>query len=221
MKRTNAKKLSIFLLFILVTACTVTGCTPSFDASAYIKACLDANTHGEFAEYADITKTSVEEVEALYNKGIDTEISYLDSYNISDEKREEFRALFVDIYKSFKYEVGEAVRNDDDSYSVPVTTYKLQIFKNIMSEGEAYLTDYAQKEVDAGRTPTQEQLEEEALNYMYDTMKANLGALEYGEAVTITVTVSPSQQNSQTVYSVGQADLQTLLESFIDIENAQ
>lgn len=221
MKRTNAKKLSIFLLFILVTACTVTGCTPSFDASAYIKACLDANTHGEFAEYADITKTSVEEVEALYNKGIDTEISYLDSYNISDEKREEFRALFVDIYKSFKYEVGEAVRNDDDSYSVPVTTYKLQIFKNIMSEGEAYLTDYAQKEVDAGRTPTQEQLEEEALNYMYDTMKANLGALEYGEAVTITVTISPSQQNSQTVYSVGQADLQTLLESFIDIENAQ
>lgn len=221
MKRTNAKKLSIFLLFILVTACTVTGCTPSFDASAYIKACLDANTHGEFAEYADITKTSVEEVEALYNKGIDTEISYLDSYNISDEKREEFRALFVDIYKSFKYEVGEAVRNDDDSYSVPVTTYKLQIFKDIMSEGEAYLTDYAQKEVDAGRTPTQEQLEEEALNYMYDTMKANLGALEYGEAVTITVTVSPSQQNSQTVYSVGQADLQTLLESFIDIENAQ
>lgn len=221
MKRTNAKKLSIFLLFILVTACTVTGCTPSFDARAYIKACLDANTHGEFAEYADITKTSVEEVEALYNKGIDTEISYLDSYNISDEKREEFRALFVDIYKSFKYEVGEAVRNDDDSYSVPVTTYKLQIFKDIMSEGEAYLTDYAQKEVDAGRTPTQEQLEEEALNYMYDTMKANLGALEYGEAVTITVTVSPSQQNSQTVYSVGQADLQTLLESFIDIENAQ
>lgn len=221
MKRTNAKKLSIFLLFILVTACTVTGCTPSFDASAYIKACLDANTHGEFAEYADITKTSVEEVEALYNKGIDTEISYLDSYNISDEKREEFRALFVDIYKSFKYEVGEAVRNDDDSYSVPVTTYKLQIFKDIMSEGEAYLTDYAQKEVDAGRTPTQEQLEEEALNYMYDTMKANLGALEYGEAVTISVTVSPSQQNSQTVYSVGQADLQTLLESFIDIENAQ
>lgn len=221
MKRTNAKKLSIFLLFILVTACAVTGCTPSFDASAYIKACLDANTHGEFAEYADITKTSVEDVEALYNKGIDTEISYLDSYNISDEKREEFRALFVDIYKSFKYEVGEAVRNDDDSYSVPVTTYKLQIFKDIMSEGEAYLTDYAQKEVDAGRTPTQEQLEEEALNYMCDTMKANLGALEYAEAVTITVTVSPSQQNSQTVYSVGQADLQTLLESFIDIENAQ
>lgn len=221
MKRTNAKKLSIFLLFILITACAVTGCTPSFDASAYIKACLDANTHGEFTEYADITKTSVEEVEALYNKGIDAEISYLDSYNISDEKREEFRTLFVDIYKNFKYEVGEAVRNEDDSYSVPVTTYKLQIFKDIMSEGEAYLTDYAQKEVDAGRTPTQEQLEEEAMNYMYDTMKANLGALEYGEAVTITVTVSPSQQNSQTVYSIGQSDLQTLLESFIDIENAQ
>lgn len=221
MKRARTKKLSILLLFTLLTACIITGCTPNFDASGYIKACLDANTHGEFAEYADITKTSVEEVESLYNQGIDTEISYLDSYNISEEKKAEFRALFVDIYKNFKYEVGEATKNDDASYSVPVTTYKLQIFKDIMSEGEAYLTDYAQKEVDAGRTPTQAQLEEEAMNYMYNTMKANLDALEYAEPVTITVTVSPSQQSSQTVYSVGQADLQTLLESFIDIENAQ
>lgn len=222
MKRTITRKLSILLLFAMTAAFYVTGCTMTdFDASGYIKACLDANTHGEFAEYADITKTSVEEVEALYNQNIDTEISYLDSYNISEEKKEEFRTLFIDIYKNFKYEVGEATRNEDDSYSVPVTTYKLQIFKDIMTEGETYLTDYAQKEVDAGRTPTQEQLEEEALNYMFDTMKANLAALEYAEPVTITVTVSPSKQGSQTVYTVVQTDLQSLLESLIDIENAQ
>ena len=59
MKRTNAKKLSIFLLFILVTACAVTGCTPSFDASTYIKACLDANTHGEFASKSGSSKQSI------------------------------------------------------------------------------------------------------------------------------------------------------------------
>lgn len=221
MKRTTTKKLSILLLFILATAFVVTGCTPNFDASGYVKSCLDANTHGEFTEYADITKTSIEEIEALYNQNIDTEIAYLDSYNISAEKKEAFRTLFIDIYKNFKYEVGEATRNEDDSYSVPVTTYKLQIFKDIMTEGEAYITDYAQKEVDAGRTPTQAQLEEEVINYMYDTMKANLAALEYAEPATTTVTVSPSKQGSQTVYSVGQTDLQALLESFIDIENAR
>ena len=215
------KKLPVLFLLSCIIMCFATGCTASFDASGYVKACLDANTHGEFDKYAEITSSSVEEVEAIYNQGIDSEIAYLDAYNISDNRKEEFRTLFVDIYKNFKYEVGEATKNDDGSYSVPVTTYKLQIFKDMMTEGEKHITDFAQAEVDAGRTPTQEQLEEEALNYMYDTVKTNLTALEYGEPATVTVTVSPSKQGSQTVYTVSQTELQSLLESFIDIENAQ
>lgn len=217
----SMKKLSVLFLLSCMITCFTTGCTASFDASGYVKACLDSNTHGEFEKYAEMTASSVEEVEAIYNQGIDSEISYLDSYNISAERKEEFRTLFVDIYKNFKYEVGEATKNDDDSYSVPVTTYKLQIFKDIMAQGETYLTEYAQAEVDAGRTPTQEQLEEEALNYMYDAMKTNLSALEYAEPATLTVTVSPSKQGTQTVYTLSQTELQSLLESFIDIENAQ
>lgn len=220
MKRTSTKKQSIFLLFTFALACLVTGCM-DFDASGYVKACLDANTHGEFEEYAEITQTSVEEVQALYDQNIETEISYLNSYNINEEQKENFRNLFIDMYSNFKYEVGEAVKNDDGSYSVPVNSYKLQIFKDIMSDGETYLTDYAQKEVDAGRTPTQEQLEQEAINYIYDTMKANLEALEYAEPVIIYMTVSPTKQGSKTVYSVSETELQSLLESFIDIENAQ
>lgn len=217
----SMKKLSVLYLLACMITCFATGCTASFDASGYVKACLDSNTHGEFDKYAEITSSSVEEVEAIYNQGIDSEIAYLDAYNISAERKEEFRTLFVDIYKNFKYEVGEATKNDDGSYSVPVTTYKLQIFKDMMAEGEQHLTDYAQAEVDAGRTPTQEQLEEEALNYMYDAVKTNLSALEYGEPATVTVTVSPSKHGSQTVYTVSQTELQSLLESFIDIENAQ
>ncbi len=221
MKRVTNKKLSILFIMCLAVSFVLTGCMPKFDASGYIKACLDANTKGEFEAYAEITGSTVEEVEALYNQAIDTEMQYIEGYNVSDDKKEEFRQLFIDIYKNFKYEVGEATRNEDDSYTVPVTTYKLIIFENMMAEGEEYLTNYAQAEVDAGRTPTQEQLEAEAINFMYDAMKEKFEALEYAEPVTTNITVSPSKQGSTVIYSADTYQLQALIESLVDIENAQ
>jgi len=50
-------------------------------------------------------------------------------------------------------------------------------------KGEEYLTNYAQTEVDAGRTPTQEQIEAEAINFMYDEMKEKLAACQYADPV--------------------------------------
>lgn len=221
MKNVTKKKISILFMMCLAVSFVLTGCMPKFDASGYIKACLDANTKGEFEAYAEITGSTIEEVEALYNQAIDTEMQYIEGYNVSDEKKAEFRQLFIDMYKNFKYEVGEATRNDDDSYTVPVTTYKLMIFEGIMDEGEEYIVNYAQAEVDAGRTPTQDQLEAEVINFMYDAMKENLSALQYGEAVTTNITVSPSKQGSTVIYSADSYELQTLIESLIDIENAQ
>ncbi len=215
------KKLSTLIALGVMMCFCLTGCTPSFDASAYIQSCLDANTKGEFEAYAEITNSSIEEVEALYNSAIDTEMAYIDAYNVSDEKKEEFRQLFIKMYKNFKYEVGEATRNEDDSYTVPVTTYKLMIFEGIMDEGEDYLMSYAQAEVDAGRTPTQEQLETEALNYMYDKMSANLDKLEYSEPQTFNIVVSPSKNGSTTIYSADTSELQELVETLVDVENAQ
>lgn len=221
MKYVAHKKLSVLLIMCLAVSFVLTGCMPKFDASGYIKACLDANTKGEFEAYAEITGSTVEEVESLYNQAIDTEMQYIDGYNVSEEKKEDFRQLFMDIYKSFKYEVGEAIRNDDNSYTVPVTTYKLTIFDGIMTEGEEYLINYAQAEVDAGRTPTQAQLETEAINFMYDAMKENFSNLQYADPVTTNITVSPSKQGSTIVYSADTYQLQALIESMVDIENAQ
>lgn len=221
MKQVASKKLSILFIMCLVVSFALTGCMPKFDASGYVKAALDANTKGEFEAYAEITGSTVEDVEALYNQAIDTEMQYIDAYNVSDEKKEEFRQLFMNIYKSFKYEVGEATRNDDNSYTVPVTTYKLIIFEGMMKEGEEYLTNFAQAEIDAGRTPTQEQLEAEAINFMYEAMKTNFDALQYADPVTTDITISPTKQGSTVVYSMDTYQLQSLIESMVDIENAQ
>lgn len=221
MKRKSTKR-TVLLLFTFAICGLLAGCSLlNFDASGYIKACLDANTHGEFAEYAKITGVSEEEAEQQYNDLLDQQVSYLSSYNLSEEKASAFRDLYVSIYKNFKYEVGDAVKNEDNSYSVPVTTYKLQIFKDIMKEGETYITDYVNQAIEAGKTPTEDEIYTAVTDYMFDSLSSNLNALEYAEPVNTTVMVTPEKLDSRTVYSVSQTDLQGLLESLIDIENAQ
>lgn len=215
------RKSAVLLMMSLIISTTLTACTPSFDASGYIKACLDANTKGEFEAYAEMTNVSIDEAEALYKQSIDAEMAYFNSCNVSDEIKENFRTLFIDIYKNFKYEVGEATRNEDNSYTVPVTTYKLHIFKEYMDGGEEYLTQYAQEQIDAGKNPTEDELQEVILNYMYDNMSANLEALEYAEPVTTEIAVTPTKTDSGIVYSASTTDLQSLIETLVDFENIE
>lgn len=217
----NTKKISILFLLTCMMMVLTTGCSLfKFDASGYVQACLDANTHGEFAAYAEITNTPIETAEQQYNDRLDEEISYLDAYNLSDEKKAQFRELYIKMYNSFKYEVGEAIKNDDGSYSVPVATYKLKVFDGIMTEAETFMTDYTQKAIDANTTPTTEELFGAAADFMYDYISQNLESLEYEEGVTTTVTVAPTASDSR-VYSLDQYELQSLLESMVDIENVQ
>lgn len=216
----HTKKFSVLLLITFVLSALSTGCSfASFDASGYVKACLDANAHGEFDAYAQITNTSAETAKQQFDQRMDTEISYLDAYHIDEERKEKFRELFINIYDSFQYEVGEATKNDDGSYSVPVTTHKLMVFKDVAAEAETYLNDYAQKEMDAKRTPTQDDLYLVAADFMYDYISQNLSALEYADPVNTTVTVAPTASDSR-IYSLDQNELQNLLESMVDIENA-
>lgn len=108
------------LMIVFVLSALLTGCGTEFDASGYVRACLDANTHGEFDEYARLTNMTAEEIKKKnYDDRLDQEIAYLDTYKADDETKQKFRSLFEKMYNSFKYEVGDAVKNDDGSFTVP------------------------------------------------------------------------------------------------------
>lgn len=217
----SKKKKSLSFIFTGMLLGMLAGCSLfTFDASGYVKACLDANAHGEFAAYAEMTGYTPEEVEQQYNDLMDQEISYLDSYNASDETKQKFRDLFIRIYGQFKYEVGEATKNEDNTYSVPVTIYKLNVFQDVMDKGEDYITDYVQKEYDAGNTLSEDDLYQVVLDFMYDELSANLAKADYAEPETTTVLIAPTSEGSN-IYTISTAELQDLLESMIDMENAQ
>ncbi|MBR1865389.1 MAG: hypothetical protein IJ801_02665 [Lachnospiraceae bacterium] len=214
MKQTKTK---LLFLMTLMASFVLTACGQQFDASRYVKACLDANTHGEFADYVELTNISEEDAAKQYNDLLDDEVSYLDDYNIDADTKQKFRDLFENMYKNFKYEVGEATKNDDNSYSVPVTTYKMQIFGDISADMETYITNYYQEQMDAGNTPSTDEAYAVVVDYLYDYISKNMENITYADPVTTTVTVAPTDN----VYSISDSELQDLLSSMLDFENLQ
>ncbi|MBE5923973.1 MAG: hypothetical protein E7271_05825 [Lachnospiraceae bacterium] len=214
----KTKKTSLFLSIIMI-ACLVTGCAfGGFDASAYVKSCLDANLHGEFEEYAKITNSEVSEVEDLYNSFLDTDLSFLSVYKADDETKAKFRELFIKLYKNTKYEVGEATKDSDGNYTVPVKVYKMDVFKNVMANIESDMQTWAEAQVATGTTPSTDDIYAYVLDYMYDAISKEVDAPQYEDPTDHTIKVS---KNSSNAYEINQTELQNLLESMIDLENAQ
>lgn len=204
----------IGVLFTFIMCISLFGCSFGFNASSYVKICLDAAFKGEVTEFAKIANMSEEDATAFYDNIIESELSSLDSYNISEEKKEKFRALYKDIFNNFQYEVGEAVKNDDGSYTVPVTTQKLIVFDTIIADGQTYIMDY----VKSNPSITTDELYDVILDYMYQELSDNLAEARYEDSQVINIQLVKSDDNG---YTIQDTDIQNLIASMIDMENAQ
>ena len=178
--------LSILLVFVITT---FTGCG-GFNAKSYTDACLDLLCKGETKSYVSITGLTKEEAEDTYNTFIDQEMESLKSIGVSDDKAEEFRTLFVDIYKKADYKVGKATKNDDDSFTVPVTIRKFKIFNTATQNAQQKLTDKAIEQEKADEKSSDEELNAMFIDYWYDELKAGLENGEYADKTTVEVKVT-------------------------------
>lgn len=202
----------ICALFGILLCVSLVGCSLGFDASAYVKACLDATTKGEVTEYAKLTNTSEEEALANYDDMIESQLSTLE--NVTDEQKEKFRTLFQDMYKNFSYEVGEATKNSDGSYTVPVTTRKLIAFDTLAGDSQNYIIDYAKSHSSA----TTDELFKVIYDYMYDEISANIKEPQYDDSKIINVQITKTDDNK---YTISEESLEDLLSSMVDTVNMQ
>ncbi|MGN0438170.1 MAG: hypothetical protein ACI4F4_06555 [Lachnospiraceae bacterium] len=212
MKHHAKKYRNMILAFIFVIS--LTGCSFGFHPSSYLNACLDACTKGEVTEYAKMTGTSEEEALKLYNNIIDANLQAFDNYQISEDKKAAFKTLFQTMYQSLSYEVGEASKNADGSYSVPVTIKKLIVFDTIVEDSETYIKEYARTHSSASTT----ELSNALIDFMYDSLSNNLQNPNYGDSQVITIRINKTGNNT---YRVSDSDLQSLILSMLDTENIQ
>ncbi|MGN1378136.1 MAG: hypothetical protein ACI4V6_07260 [Dorea sp.] len=199
------KKKCMLTLILSVAVMLLGGCgsMSAEDAKLYTQSILDASYKGEFKEYIEQTESTEEEAQKIYDASLDVIMaeSGFEELGISDELEANYRQLFQDMLQSAKYEVGEAKKEEDDSYTLDVKVCAFTAFEGVTEETEAWLTEqYA----DATEVPTQEELNEQFLQKMYELMTARLADPSYGEEQMIAIHVKP---DSEGVWYIPEEDL--------------
>ena len=196
-------------------AFSLTGCSFGFDASKYIQGALDAQLHGEFETYAEMTGSSESDIEELYNTSIDAEMDTFASsgLTLSAEDKQRFRDLFIELFKVTKYEVGEATKNDDGSFTVPVTFSECTALNNSIDKMTKDLEAYAKEVADSGTTIDTDQATAKAIDLLYDALSEEVKNPQYGESQTMELTVKRASNDSP--YSFNTTEMTELVRKML------
>lgn len=208
MKKVGRAWLTVVVALTTVLALSACGSSSKMtgsDAKKYAQSVLDASYKGEFTEYMKQTDCTKDEAEEMYNKGIDStmDASGLDDTDVSDELKEEYRQLFIDIYKSADYTLDDAKEDGEDGFTIDVKIKPFTLFNGMEEE----LQTAVQEKAAAMSELTDAEVDELVYQTMYDLLSAKLENLEYGDETTVTLHVKPDDEG---VYYIPDDDLEAV-----------
>ncbi len=212
----------VFMACFLIASMmfVLTGCGKKFDASRYVKGCLDASTKGVFTDYCDMTNSTEEEVKEQYETRMSTELeSMIGSITMTDEMKQRYLSIYKQIYSNCKYEVGEAKEGRDQSYTVPVKVCRLNIFKSALDETQQRLQQ-RMEEMIRNKQPTSTELTMQAyVEILAGVFEEKLQNPEYGAEETVTVSVVVNSDSDE--YKIADEDYVKLFAALDDASESQ
>lgn len=214
------KQIAVLLAAVLVTG-LLAGCGSSFDASAYIKALMDNSYKNDSTGIVKQKIGTKEEAEALYESGLDAELEQLvEAANMSEELQEEYRAVFADMFKKADYTVGEAEKQEDNSYVVTVSYRQMKIFEPAFASYQEKLNTLSEEWLNMAEdeAPTEEEMYETVFTILKDCMKEALEDPDYADEASTTVHV---ELNSDNEYEPNEDELYGLESLLFDIDVIQ
>lgn len=219
MRQRGMKRGAIAIALALVICMSVTACGTDFDAKRYVQGCLDALTKAKFDDYTAMANIKEEEAQKEYDQRMDKELEAMTgSVSMSEEMQQKYRELFENMYSKCKYEVGDAVKNSSDSYTVPVKVSQMKIFEGVMSEAQQKATEYVEKQVkkNPNKVPSTEEITAKTLEYLLDIMTKKLENVEYGEETNIDVAVTRDKSQGN-VFVISEATYTQILNACMDV----
>jgi hypothetical protein len=183
--------------------------------SKYLEALLDTSYKNDISQFVSMKLGTEEEARALYNQGIDDGLAtFCDSLNVPEELEDDFRDLYKNMLKLVKYNVGDAVKQNDGSYIVTITYQKMNIFKpavEIYEENIATIVD--------GWANSDEDLEsEEKLNQIIlefkNSMEEAMSQITYDEPEEMTIRIELEDNK----YTPNVSDVRELEKALMDLE---
>ncbi len=218
---TKTKKI-VAVCFILAMCLSLTACGEPFDAKGYTQGCLDALLKGEYENYTSTTGISSEEAQKERDEVLDTMVdTFAQAGSMTDEaQKSSYRELFMNMFSKAKYEVGEAVESGDDSFTVPVTTYKLKVFRGITEDLSDDLENWVKSYVKKNTTaPDQKAIIDKTWELALGILNKKVENPEYGEAQVVNVTVAKTADGSKEVYTISEQDSLNLINACIDMND--
>lgn len=214
------KRIAVLLAAVLVTG-LFAGCGSSFDASAYIKALMDNSYKNDSTGIVKQKIGTKEEAEALYESGLDAELEQLvEAANMSEELQGEYRAVFADMFKKADYKVGEAEKQEDNSYVVTVSYRQMKIFEPAFASYQEKLNTLSEEwlNMSEDEAPTEDEMYETVFTILKDCMKEALEDPDYADEASTTVHV---ELNSDNEYEPNEDELYGLESLLFDIDVIQ
>ncbi|MCH5254480.1 MAG: hypothetical protein J1F41_06105 [Lachnospiraceae bacterium] len=206
------RKLAIMFLCAM-TVVWLGGCGTSFDASAYLQAILDNSYKNDSSLLVSQKVGTAEEAAELYNQTINLQVdAMLSGTNPTDAQKDEYRQIVKDILNAAKYTVGEAEKQDDNSYVVTVTYEKMNVFLpalenlNARSEDQKVIWEESDEEV------TLEDVYKWQIDTYKECLKSALENVTYEAPEDMTVRIKLSGRT----YSPDTSDIESLSNALFD-----
>ncbi|MBO5237364.1 MAG: hypothetical protein J6B50_01125 [Lachnospiraceae bacterium] len=210
----NRKKFAASLLALLIivslTGCSLFGNSKKTYAN-YVQSLLDVNYKAEFTDYMNITGTTQEEAQAVYDDGLNyLAEALMVAYGVNDVEGSDIKSQFVElaknIYSHASYEITEVTKTDG-VYQVAVTIYPIDILLITYDDVVAYIEDMNQR-VTAGEYNDYEldDYETEYAQGIIDILNEAIPNIGNGEGVTVTVTILDNEE----YYYISDADFLAL-----------
>lgn len=203
------KRIICTALCVLLLVCTLTGCLSNFDAQAYVQGNMDVVYLNKISEeYLETVTNTKEELESIYQQGIEVEAEYFTSYfeidleNAPEDTMDKIVELYKKIYAHSKYEIGEAEKSGDD-YLVNVTVYPMDIMQKIVKEDwEEFEKEFVGQ---AEQLASMTDAEYEALwcDGILGLVEERLGSIGYLTPETISIKIT---KDSDGVYVISDND---------------
>ncbi len=183
------------------------------DAQAnYVKAYLDALCKKDYKAYAAVRAVTEEEVRAEMPSYLESMVEENLTYIPSETMTTAFAKVLQKLFAKCKYSVQPSKKNEDGTYSVPVSIQQFTVFKEALVKSEEEHLNWVQTQSD----DLDEDLStDQFFAYIIKHCEEILARPEYTKETTVTVTLSPSETDKNT-YDYGEEDIGNLLYALLD-----
>ena len=204
-------------LIVCVMAVSLTGCSVTFDASAFIKGNLDSLYLGYVsAEFLEIVSDTEESLKQIHETTLRVEAEYFFNFFdivedfIPPDMIDEVIDMYRQIYSNAKYEIGEATQTGDD-YLVDVTVYPLDIIQIVLDDFDDFMTEwYDRQEFGVFEDLSVEEFETLWAREVISLVRGRVGVIGHLESETISVRIVSQSSNGSNFYTISEDDMRRI-----------